>query len=67
MGSAGAAEHLRQDEALDREPGIDLAQCDLLIDANLVVESTVKLGRTVVGGLPKRFLDTYVIWRGQLR
>src|ERR1700674_399001 len=55
--SASGAEYLLEDEALDREPGIELAKRDLLLDAQEIVEPAVELRRRVVGGLAKGLLD----------
>src|SRR6202521_625682 len=55
--SASGAEYLLEDEALDREPGIELAELDLFLDAQETVAPAVELRRRVVGGLAKGLLD----------
>ena len=54
-GLAGAQD-LLEDEALDRQPGIELAKLDLLLDAQERVEPAVELGRVVIGSLAESLL-----------
>ncbi len=54
---ARGAQDLLEDESFDRKPSVQLAQLDLFLDAQEIVEPAIELGRVVIGGLAEGLFE----------